>query len=364
MERTASFDNKVWLHVAGWALFFLIPFLLVPVHELSELWRERASLISMCLRNILWIGLFYANLLYLAPVILKARGVAQFLVLLALAVIIVSWINSRIGFFFFSRMAPPDFHRMPPPPEGMGRMPRPFRHFEFGPPGPYFSNFLISVIVASVSTSLALWTDWARARAAEQERAIQKLASELSVLKLQVSPHFLFNTLNNIRWLIRSRSEQAEAAVVKLSQLLRYILYHTQPETVPLSQELEHIEDYIALQKLRLPTPGSLSFRLDGDPAGKQIVPLLFIPLIENVFKYGDFATEGANSIAISITDDHVSLRTRNAISFQGDGKSATESGIGLSNVRKRLSLHYPGSHRLTIRESEGIYELELLITL
>jgi len=156
----------------------------------------------------------------------------------------------------------------------------------------------------------------------------------------------------------------AETAVVKLSQLLRYILYHTQPETVSLEQEIEHLKDYVSLQQMRLANDQSLSFTYSGDPRGKMIVPLLFIPIIENVFKHGEFTDSFQNQIRLEVEDDRVLFKTVNLISQKGEEKNERESGIGLANVKKRLALHYPGKHILTFSKDNGIFKLELEISL
>ncbi len=142
--------------------------------------------------------------------------------------------------------------------------------------------FLVTTMIASVSSSIAFWIDWNKAREDEQERILQKVASELAILKLQVSPHFLFNTLNNIRWLIRSRSERAEEAVVKLSQLLRYILYQTNDEKVHVGTGSRESNRPDLAAKMRLNNEQSVEFTVTGDATGKTIIPLLFVPLIEN----------------------------------------------------------------------------------
>ncbi len=358
-----TFKYRVPIHIAGWAIFFVIPLLLSPIHEFAQALREPSNLVSMLIRNLLWMGLFYLNLLYLTPVLLKDKRVGIFLAAIVAVIISVSLINSKIH-HLFSQFLDPDFQRTPPPRHEFGPGRPPTRPLDFGPPGPFFSNFLITVMIASVSTSAVLWSDWVKARADEQERAFQKVASELAVLKLQISPHFLFNTLNNIRWLVRSKSDQAEPAIVKLSQLLRYILYHTQPETVPLDKEVEHIKDYVSLQQMRLTNDQSLSFTYSGSLQGKKIVPLLFIPIIENVFKHGEFTDAFKNEIQLVVEDDRVLFKTINLISQNVEEKDERESGIGLANVKKRLALHYPAKHILTFSKDNGIFKLKLEIIL
>jgi len=170
--------------------------------------------------------------------------------------------------------------------------------------------------------------------------------------------------LNNIRWLVRSKSDQAEPAIVKLSQLLRYILYHTQPETVPLDKEVEHIKDYVSLQQMRLTNDQSLSFTYSGSLQGKKIVPLLFIPIIENVFKHGEFTDAFKSEIQLVVEDDRVLFKAINLISQNVEEKDERESGIGLANVKKRLALHYPAKHILTFSKDNGIFKLKLEIIL
>src|SRR6185369_7958083 len=124
------------------------------------------------------------------------------------------------------------------------------------------------------SSLLVFWEEWNKVQLEKQEQQLQKVAAELTALKLQISPHFLFNTLNNIRWLVRSKSENAEDAVVKLSHLLRYILYQTDADKVDLEKEMKHLADFIELQKMRLANPDSFSFSIEGTLSEKSIVPL------------------------------------------------------------------------------------------
>ncbi len=347
------FKNRVLLHVLGWIVFFLAPLLLSPPHELARGLADTRYLESLVLRNGILMLLFYTNLIYITPKILKERGVGRFLLILIPIILIVSFVNWRIHHELAESMG---FQRMPP------------LHREPGGPRPpffmassLFASLLITAIVASISTSVVLWNDWVTARRAEQERAFQKVASELAVLKLQISPHFLFNTLNNIRWLVRSKSDQAEVAVVRLSQLLRYILYQSEQEKISLAREIDNLRDYISLQQMRLTEHQNLIFNVSGEAGDLQIVPLLFMPMIENVFKYGDFTGASPTTIQLTIKKDHLLFRTENRIVKT---KPDADSGIGLNNVRKRLQLHYPGKHHLACRETDGNYILELSIIL
>jgi hypothetical protein len=355
----ASNKYKVLLHVAGWVIFFILPLILLPLHEFTANLRESYDLVlTMAIRNVLWMGLFYLNLLYFTPILLKRHGVGIFLLTVVIGIFIITVINSRVHHFF----APPfnnGFH-LGPPPDGFQPGP-PRRPLDFD--GPFFPNLAISIVVVSVSTSVVLWSDWVKAKADETERAFRGVAAELAVLKLQISPHFLFNTLNNIRWLVRSKSDLAETAVVKLSSLLRYIVYQVNLEKVSLEREIEHLRGYIDLQQMRLVNTNSLIFSATGDTQEKVIVPLLLIPIVENVFKYGDFSGSFQNEIHLRVTDYFFNLTTVNMVA-KLEENTENEHGIGLVNVKRRLSLHYPEKHILRYSEENGVFKLELEILL
>lgn len=335
---------KLPIHLIGWAIFFIAPLLLSP-RGLTDFWHS-GMIWPFLIRNLILVGFFYLNLYYLTPVILKKSGIVPFLLAIVAAIIVISLVTDWMHFFIERPEFRPDPGQRPP------RRPMPF----FG--GPLITSFLVTIMIASVSSSIAFWTDWNKARELEQERALQKVASELAVLKLQVSPHFLFNTLNNIRWLVRSRSDRAEEAVIKLSQLLRYILYQTNDDKVLLSKEIENLGDLVSLQKMRLVNEESVQYTVKGDTGGKMITPLLFVPLVENFFKHGD-----GGSIELEITDNRLVFKIENTI-VEKKSQPKEDSGIGVENVKKRLSLHYPNRHLLKIDDDGKFYKLQLEILL
>ena len=303
-------------------------------------------------------ALFYFNLFYLTPVILKRRGVGSLVTVLLFLIVIVSFFNAGFHEYFVERRG---LGLQPPPPPD--EMP-PFDGERNQPPmmfaSPSFSSLLITIIVVAVSSMLVLWENWTKAQAEKQDQILQKVAAELTALKLQISPHFLFNTLNNIRWLVRSKSEYAEDAIVKLSHLLRYILYQTEADEVDLEREISHLSDFVALQKMRVVNPHSIHFSVGGHPVGKRIVPLLLLPLVENFFKHGDFSASDANMISIEVNDYRLIFKSANHILTTEE----KENGIGLHNVKRRLALHYPDRHMLKYYERDSVYYLELELIL
>lgn len=299
----------------------------------------------MVVRNLILVGFFYLNLLYLTPVALKKNGVWPFLLAIITAIILISFVTDWMH-VMYNRPPVNEFRQGPPPrgPRGFG--------------GPIVTSFLVTVMIASVSSSIAFWNEWNKTREIEQERTLQKVASELAILKLQVSPHFLFNTLNNIRWLVRSKSDRAEEAVIKLSQLLRYILYQTNDDTVSLEKEVDNLGNLVDLQKMRLTDSNVIEFTVKGNIAGRMITPLLFVPLVENFFKHGD-----GGKIELQIVENRLIFKTENKIR-EKSSEPKEDSGIGVENVKKRLALHYPNRHLFIASQKDNIYKVEMELLL
>jgi sensor histidine kinase YesM len=232
-------------------------------------------------------------------------------------------------------------------------------------PMPKVFGLLFYYVAAFViSTAMAL-NNHQKAQAERQKQIeFEKLSAELEVLKLQVSPHFLFNTLNNIRSLVRKKSDKTEAVVIKLSNILRYMLYQSKADKVPLKKEIEHLSDYIELQKLRMSHPESVKFEIEGRIENVMIEPLLFIPFVENAFKFGLHATTNAEIIfSIKIIGHTLLFESQNQC-FETEFEEEENSGIGLENVKKRLQLHYPNRHEMTIIEQGDIYSVKIKIEL
>jgi LytS/YehU family sensor histidine kinase len=217
--------------------------------------------------------------------------------------------------------------------------------------------------VAGFAASIKLVKYWYFKK---EENAIlekEKLKAELEVLKGQLHPHFLFNTLNNLYSLVLQQSKQAPEVVLKLSELLRYILTESQSRLICLSKELSILRSYIELEQARFGERLELTLNIKGDIHDQKIAPLLLLPLVENAFKHG--ANEMLEypwlSLDIAVTEQHLKLKLIN-------GKPATNqtsifsSGIGLQNLKKRLALIYPNQHQFqTISEEESfIVNLEL----
>jgi hypothetical protein len=197
-----------------------------------------------------------------------------------------------------------------------------------------------------------------------EQLAREKINAELELLKSQVHPHFLFNTLNNIYSFILNNSSRAPEMIKKLSGLLRYILDDCNRSLVPLSKEISMILDYMELERIRYGDKLNLNLHIQGYPAGKMISPLLLIPFVENTFKHGTSRMLAHPWINLDIRIDDASLDFRLSNNRPERSESGPRKGIGLNNVKRRLQLLYPNAHSLVITENEMSYDVTMKIAL
>jgi LytS/YehU family sensor histidine kinase len=195
-----------------------------------------------------------------------------------------------------------------------------------------------------------------------QEIENEKLVTELSFLKSQINPHFLFNTLNNIYSLALVKSDATAGAVLKLSSIMRYVLNETKHDWVPLEKEVEFVNHFIDLQKVRLTDKMAIKFSVSGNVEGKQIAPLILIPFVENAFKFGVSTKEQAEIILdLKAENGTISFYTRNRI-FKTENANGDNTSIGLKNTRRRLELLYPERHTLTVNEEGNHFVVNLIL--
>ncbi len=226
----------------------------------------------------------------------------------------------------------------------------------------FFPSGGLLLLIFALSTSIRLGIEWFKS---EKQRVLaesQKVTSELSFLKAQLNPHFLFNSLNSIYSLAHKQSKDTTNAIVLLSDLMRYMIYEANKELVPLQRETEYIKNYIDLQLLRLKDSSDVKINIHGD-LNYQIEPLLLISFIENAFKYGtDFKGKTHITIKISIENGLLNLYVFNTISHQQPKNE--NSGIGLQNIKNRLELLYPNQHTFNIKNEKKSYEVNLTLKL
>lgn len=223
---------------------------------------------------------------------------------------------------------------------------------------------MFAIMVAStfgiIFRIITSWYDEMQKRAQLEE---EKLRSELTLLKAQVNPHFLFNTLNNIDSLIASNQAKASESLIKLSGLMRYVIYEAVNETVPLEKEIEYLKAYIALQSLRYADNSAIRLEITGNAGNITIAPMLFIPFIENSFKHsGAAGIRQGLIIKLVIKEKEIDFFCQNHVALSE--KPIEKGGFGLQNIRKRLALQYPDRHELTIDQTKESYLVLLKIKL
>ncbi len=188
-----------------------------------------------------------------------------------------------------------------------------------------------------------------------------KAQNELSALKAQINPHFLFNNLNTIYSMAINKDERTKDIILQLSDFLRYVLYDTTSEFIPLDKEVEIIRTYVELQKARInPEKTTVELTITGDFGDKQIAPLLLLPLAENCFKHGIGKEPGKIEMNIGLKGSHLHFTTKNAVALREMSENEVNGGIGINNVEKRLNLLYSGRHSLHFEEIGGIYSVRM----
>ena len=189
-----------------------------------------------------------------------------------------------------------------------------------------------------------------------------KTAAELALLKSKIDPHFFFNTLNNLYSLAIKKSDEAPQVILKLSEIMRYTIYDAESETVPLKDEINYLEQYVEIQKIRYKKSVLISFKKLIENENTKLAPLLFIMLLENAFKHGVESLTDNAYIDILLEEKNKDIRFMITNNFEV--KETNTRGIGIKNLKKRLELIYPKRHSLSINSKPNIYMVELKITL
>jgi two-component system LytT family sensor kinase len=226
----------------------------------------------------------------------------------------------------------------------------------------YFGAVFISCFFIFLSTVLKFMADWFLNEKIKSQLENEKLIAELAFLKSQINPHFLFNSLNNIYSLAYKKSVKTPEAILKLSEIMRYMLYESNENKVELSDEIRYLENYIELQRLRFKDRTYIKFEITGNTLDHTVTPLVLIPFVENAFKHG-LATDPENPITIILNASTRKLFFHISNKKNNQNKDET-GGIGLQNVRRRLDLIYNDKYHLHIDDTTDIYNCELYLNL
>jgi len=331
------------IHALVWVLLLVIPY--VSTDQVFNLFVPESGtkylLLSVALSAVLLI-IFYFNYFFLIPKYLLAKKYWLYFLFLLLAIAAVFLFSGAI--FYFSDFNPEIFSELNPPIEKII---------------PVIIINVISLWLLSIVSS-ALFTVYNRLKETEKE----KLSAQIASLKSQINPHFLFNTLNNIYATAIDTSPKAADMVDKLSEMMRYTMKDTQQDFVLLEDEINYINNFIELQKLRLDRSVKLEYDSLSTIPGLQIAPMLLIPFIENAFKHG-VNSEQKSHIKIEIKMNKTELQlivVNNKVRVQQD--ISERSGLGITNTWHRLNLIYPSKHLLVINDTEKEFSVSLHINL
>jgi len=230
----------------------------------------------------------------------------------------------------------------------------------------FFSGFILLLFWSSLYLAFKLWENWEASNKIAltvEELKTQKLEAELNALKTQLNPHFLFNVLNSIYSNSLMKSDITPSIVLRLSDLMSYILYDCKAEKVSLQKEVEFIQNYIELEKIRLEDEIEVEFDIDSLNS-VLIPPLLFVPLVENAFKHGlgSLPEKKRLSLTIKIESGTFVFKIENSKGLAPSSNKTSKGGIGINNVKKRLELLYPNRHSIIVEDGEKDFKVEILI--
>jgi two-component system LytT family sensor kinase len=362
-EKTKGKLNQVLLvliHIMAWCFIFLLPLLFYPLkYERSNFFlREILSKTAL-------VALFYSNYYYLLPRFFeKKKYILYFLLVITFILIILIWDIS-----LYHLLLNPDV------PLNNGNPIIPFNNAPFSihekiiwgiPQSVFFTtvNRVLSFAFILLLTGALMRLGLNYIKNQQEKKALENahLNAEINLLKSQINPHFLFNTLNGIYALAHEKSGKTEVAILKLSEMLRYMLYESPEEKADLSKEILYITNYIELQRMRLSDKVKINFEVSGKAEGLHIVPFLLITFIENAFKHGvSYAKPGNINVQIDIFEKTLTLFVENPYP---ESDSFTAIGLGLKNAERRLELLYPGKYSLQSGKKEDSYIVNLKLEL
>jgi two-component system, LytTR family, sensor kinase len=333
--------KRVVYHISFWfTLLCILTFWEMQTSE-GSFWH---SFSNEVVNVLFYVFIYYINSEYLIPQYLAKNKLWSYLGLLIASAFILTPIKVFILFQKFSNFPIDQAHIQEHQP----------------------SYYLLSLFTAGVSTIVKITSDWAKQTRVQQELETRTMQTELNFLKSQINPHFLFNTLNSLYALTLKKSDAAPEVVIKLSEMMRYMLYECNEPLVPLSKEVSYIRNYLDLEKLRHKNM-DIKFDVEGVMNDMNVAPLIFIAFIENAFKHGasNAIEPGFVQIHILIENNEVNMYVENSkAEKQPMMEHKRSGGIGLVNVKRRLDILYPKLYQLDIYDNPNTYGVNLWMKL
>jgi len=349
--------TMIFLHIFGCFVFLSLPLLFSPESLSIRSYLTNPPTQKDLVAYLVVLAAFYINFYALIPRF-YFQGKYGFLLLLNIALFAGVFFLPSLLIRHPAAFPLPDLPDFPPTPGGNA----PFHNgpVPFHPQRPSFlmdltQHLFLFLLVVFFALMLKIRARW-------QQAEEEKKAAELSVLKARINPHFLFNTLNSIYALALEKSDEAPGAIVRLSEMMRYVLHEATKEWVPLEKEIAYLENYIGLQRTRFDGAVQPAFSVAGRPEGKKIAPLILIPFIENAFKHGVNAEENSEiRIEIVIGERELQLQVfNNKVTVKQP--DPIPSGMGIENTRRRLNILYPGFHTLRIVDAPADFSVTLTL--
>lgn len=347
MQPLIPRSRVVLLHLSFWCVYLSFFVYQVISHQRSPDidWLTVLTVVGVQLIFALIIG--YTNYFILLPAFLKNRKLGRYLLQFFVVFATLITLRLMVGRFLFDGFT-----------GGTGYL--------------YTTRYTIQVVTTNLFIVIFLAmirfaVDWFEFEARQKNVENERLTAELNFLKEQINPHFLFNTLNNLYYLAYTKSPNTTEVIAKLSQMMRYMIYDSNHPLVPLSKEIEYMENYISLERLRLNEEIPIRLRIEGgNPQDYLIAPLIFITFLENAFKHGVSNNHPKAWVDVSITlhGNECVYRVENSKIPFAKPEAEQKSGIGLQNVRRRLELSYPANHSLLVENLEDRYSVQLNIQL
>jgi sensor histidine kinase YesM len=330
--------RSILLHTLFWTVW-----LARNVFDVIDVWSWDWALIFTGTIFITQAPLVYVHLYWIVPKFLNRSKLLLYLLLTGIMVLFSSWCN---------------FHLLQYLP--VNTMPETMQNFILRISWNYnlLENLIVVILTYALKYTLIAFLTQNELLQLQKE----KLQLELRSLKAQVHPHFLFNTLNNLYSLTLKNSESAGEMVLKLSDIMRYVLYEANEDQVSLEKEISFIRNYIELQKIRYNERYKIEFQAEGDLSNYQVAPLLFIDFVENAFKHGldKRFTDGFVHVDFLLNKNYLHFTVINSVGQSDEANQKKNSGIGLQNVRRRLELIYPDKFELNITHNTENYKVHL----
>ncbi|HCR49358.1 MAG TPA: hypothetical protein DIW24_07010, partial [Bacteroidetes bacterium] len=354
--RTRHWAIRAAVHFFAWSLVLLMPWLFglpIRLRDPVLFWSIQFAQVALMM------SLYYGNLGIFLPRLLAHRKTLLYIFAVILAILSISeaymmfrdWVTNTFGSPF----------EQPLPIPGSKHNHRPSN---YSSSYRYFSIITQLVLVVFVGLTQHFIREWQRSKQETEAREKERLAAELAFLRSQVSPHFLFNVLNGMVSLARKKSDKLEPALMTLSSLIRYTLYEAPEARVPLDREITYLNSYLDLQRLRFGNTLHLQVEISGDTTQATIEPLLLIPFVENAFKHGTNVANPRIDLKIQVQEEVLHFEVSNTIPESEGRPKDPASGIGLTNIRRRLDLLYPQAHSLDIVPILGQFQVVLTVNL